>query len=108
MFLGIAAYFTSLEDYGASAGVLLALCGSFMVSYTRARAESLGFEVKLGFMQRPERIVLFGLSALIHITVLRFAIWLIAFLANLTALQRIRCVYKQDLAEMEKDLVLGA
>ena len=108
MFLGIAAYFTSQGDYGTSAGVLLALCGSFMVSYTRARAESLGFEVKLGILQRPERIVLVGLGALIHITALKTAIWLVAFLANLTALQRIQCVYKQDSAELEKDSILGA
>jgi len=107
-FFGIAAYFISLEDYGASAGVLLALCGSFMVSYTRARAESLGFTVKLGFMQRPERIVLIGLGALIHITAFKFTIWLIAFLANLTAMQRIRYVYNQDLAEIKKDSTLGA
>jgi CDP-diacylglycerol--glycerol-3-phosphate 3-phosphatidyltransferase len=108
MFFGIAGYFTSLEDYGAAASVLLAMCGAFMVSYTRARAESLGFEVKLGIMQRPERIVLVGLGALIHVTALGFAIWLVAFLANLTALQRIRCAYKQELAEIKKDPVLGA
>ena len=107
MFFGIGAYFTSLEDYGASAGVLLALCGSFMVSYTRARGESMGFEVKLGFMQRPERIVLVGLGALIHITALRYAIWLGAFLANLTGLQRIRSAYNQDLAEFKENSVYG-
>lgn len=106
MFFGIAAYFTSLEDYGALAGVLLALCGSFMVSYTRARAESLGFEAKLGFMQRPERIVLIGLGALIHITAFKFAIWLIAFLANLTALQRIRSAYSQNVSEFKKKSAL--
>jgi CDP-diacylglycerol--glycerol-3-phosphate 3-phosphatidyltransferase len=102
-FFGIGAYFTSLEDYGASAGVLLALCGSFMVSYTRARAESLGFEVKLGFMQRPERIVLLGLGALIHITALEIAIWVVALLGNLTALQRIRSAYSQSLSEFKKN-----
>jgi CDP-diacylglycerol--glycerol-3-phosphate 3-phosphatidyltransferase len=107
MFFGIAAYFTALEDYGALASALLALCGSFMVSYTRARAESLGFEVKLGIMQRPERIVLVGLGALIHITAFKVAIWLIAFLANLTAMQRIRCAYKQDLAEFKENSVYG-
>lgn len=106
MFLGIAAYFIYLEDYGTSASAFLALCGSFMVSYTRARAESLGFEAKMGFMQRPERIVLIGLGALIHITAFKFAIWLVALLANLTALQRIRCAYKQDLAEFQKDSIL--
>lgn len=106
MFLGIAAYFIYLEDYGTSACAFLALCGSFMVSYTRARAENLGFEAKMGIMQRPERIVLIGLGALIHITVFKFAIWLVALLANLTALQRIRCAYKQDIAEYKEDAVL--
>jgi CDP-diacylglycerol--glycerol-3-phosphate 3-phosphatidyltransferase len=103
MFIGIAVFFFLMEDYGNSACAFLALCGSFMVSYTRARAESLGFEVKTGIMQRPERIVLIGLGALIHITAFKFAIWLVAILANLTALQRIRCAYKQELAEIKKD-----
>lgn len=106
MFIGIAVLFILMEDYGNSAGAFLALCGSFMVSYTRARAESLGFEVKTGIMQRPERIVLIGLGALIHITAFIFAIWLVAALANLTAWQRIRCVYRQDLAEFKENTVL--
>lgn len=106
MFLGIAAYFIYLEDYGTSASAFLALCGSFMVSYTRARAESLGFEAKMGLMQRPERIVLIGLGALIHMTAFKFAIGLVALLANLTALQRIRCAYKQDLTEFKEETVL--
>ena len=77
-----------------------------MVSYARARSESLGFEAKLGFMQRPERIVLIGLGALIHITALKIAIWLVAFLANFTALQRIRYAYKQDSAALKEDVSL--
>jgi CDP-diacylglycerol--glycerol-3-phosphate 3-phosphatidyltransferase len=106
IFLGIAAYFIHLEDYGTSAGAFLALCGSFMVSYTRARAESLGFEARVGLMQRPERIVLVGLGALIHISAFKFAVWLVALLANLTALQRIRCAYKQNLTGLKKDMVI--
>jgi len=43
MFLGIAAHFFYTDDFGTSAATFLALCGSFMVSYTRSRAESLGF-----------------------------------------------------------------
>ena len=97
IYLGIAAYFIFQDDFSTAVIAFLALCGSFMVSYTRARAESLGFEVKIGIMQRPERIVLIGLSAMIHITALKFIIWLIAALANTTALQRIRWAYKQDL-----------
>jgi CDP-diacylglycerol--glycerol-3-phosphate 3-phosphatidyltransferase len=106
MYLGIAAYFIYLGDYGTSASAFLALCGSFMVSYVRARAESLGFEVKIGIMQRPERIVLIGLGALIHIIAFKFAIGLVALLANLTALQRLRCAYKQDLTVFKEDAVL--
>lgn len=103
MYLGIGAYFINFKDYSTAAGTFLALCGSFMVSYARARAENLGFEAKLGFMQRPERIVLIGLGALIHITAFKIAIWLVAFLANYTALQRIRFAYKQN-SDISKEL----
>jgi CDP-diacylglycerol--glycerol-3-phosphate 3-phosphatidyltransferase len=106
MYLGIAAYFVHQQDYVTSTCAFLALCGSFMVSYTRARAESLGFDARVGIMQRPERIVLIGLAALIHISTFKFAIYLIAFLANITALQRIRCAYKQDIAGFKEDAVL--
>ena len=74
MFLGIGAYFIKFEDYSTAVGTFLALCGSFMVSYARVRAESLGFEAKLGIMQRPERIVLIGLGALTHVIALKIAI----------------------------------
>jgi CDP-diacylglycerol--glycerol-3-phosphate 3-phosphatidyltransferase len=106
MYLGIGAYFINIEDYSTAAGTFLALCGSFMVSYARARAESLGFEAKLGFMQRPERVVLIGLGALIHIGSFKIAIWLVAILANFTALQRIRCACKQDSAGFKEDVDL--
>jgi len=96
MFFGIAAYFFYIDDYATGAGTFMALCGSFMVSYSRARAESLGLEAKTGLMQRPERIVLIGLGAIIHMSAFKFAIWLVAFFANFTALQRLRCAYKQN------------
>jgi CDP-diacylglycerol--glycerol-3-phosphate 3-phosphatidyltransferase len=102
MFFGIAAHFVLIKDYLTSTVIFFALCGSIMVSYSRARAESLGFSADIGIMQRPERIVLLGLSALIHITLLKIVIWLIAILANLTALQRIRHVSKQDANDVEQ------
>lgn len=70
-----------------------ALGGSFMVSYVRARAQSLGYEAKQGIMTRMERFavliagLLFGFPEL--------AIFLIALLANITALQRIYVVRRQ-------------
>jgi CDP-diacylglycerol--glycerol-3-phosphate 3-phosphatidyltransferase len=85
-----------LKDYPTSVVAFFALCGSIMVSYTRARAESLGFDSRVGIMQRPERIVFLGLGALIHPGALKFAIWLVAIFANFTALQRIRHAYKQS------------
>lgn len=105
MFFGIAAYFFYSDDFGTAAGTFLALCGSFMVSYSRARAESLGLDAKIGFMQRPERIVLIGLSAIIHLNTFKLAIWLVAILANLTALQRIHFGYKQDSTELKEDVI---
>jgi CDP-diacylglycerol---glycerol-3-phosphate 3-phosphatidyltransferase len=96
MLFGIGGYFLMTQDYLNSAGTFLALCGSFMVSYTRARAESLGLSAKVGVMQRPERIVFLGAGALIHPIALAIAIWMVAIFANVTALQRLRFAFKQD------------
>jgi CDP-diacylglycerol--glycerol-3-phosphate 3-phosphatidyltransferase len=96
MFFGIAAYFFRNHDKWSLIAVFFALCGSAMVSYTRARAESLGFEAQIGLMPRAERIVIIGLGALIHPIALKIAIWLVAVLANFTAAQRMMHVYKRD------------
>ena len=96
LFFGIGAHFIMLKDYHTSIVIFIALCGSMMVSYCRARAESLGFNAAQGIMQRPERIVLLGFGAIIHVSALKIAIWLVAIFANVTAIQRIRHAYKQD------------
>ncbi len=98
MLFGIGGYFLMVGDYVNSAVTFLALCGSFMVSYTRARAESLGLAAKVGIMQRPERIVFLGAGALIHPTALIIAIWMVAVFANFTALQRLSFAQRQDAA----------
>ncbi len=98
MLFGIGAFFLLTRDYVSSAATFLALCGSFMVSYTRARAESLGFTAKVGIMQRPERIVFLGAGALIHPVALQIAIWMVAVFSNYTALQRLHFAFKQDSA----------
>ncbi|MGD9291166.1 MAG: hypothetical protein PVG74_26340, partial [Desulfobacterales bacterium] len=64
--------------------------------YARARAEALGFQAQSGFMQRPERILLIGIGALIHIVTFQIAIWLVAILSNFTTVQRILLAYKQE------------
>lgn len=64
MFLGICYYLVANHYFLASLIAFIGLIGSMMVSYTRARAEGLGIECKGGLMQRPERVVLVGVSAL--------------------------------------------
>lgn len=64
MFLGICYYLVSYHYFISSIFAFIALIGSLMVSYVRARAEGLGIECKDGFMQRPERIILIGVSAI--------------------------------------------
>ncbi len=64
MFLGICYYLISHDYFLSSLFAFIAMIGSLMVSYTRARAEGLGVECAIGLMQRPERILLIGLSAL--------------------------------------------
>ena len=65
MFLGICFYLISHHYFISSLIAFIGLIGSMMVSYTRARAEGLGIECKGGLMQRPERVVLVGTSALV-------------------------------------------
>ena len=81
--------------------IALALGGSLMVSYTRAKAESLGFDCYVGLMQRGERILLLGFGSLFFGLGLgrdgsQFAIIVIvAVLTNATAVQRMFWVYKR-------------
>jgi CDP-diacylglycerol--glycerol-3-phosphate 3-phosphatidyltransferase len=76
--------------------VCVALGGSMMVSYVRARAEGLGMQCKVGIMQRPERIVLLGFGALIHEIALMIAVGLVAVLSNFTAMQRLLHVRNEE------------
>lgn len=69
------------------------LVGSLMVSYTRARAEGLGIECKVGMFQRPERVVLLVVGLLFGWIVP--VLWILAVFTNITALQRIYEVFQQ-------------
>ena len=64
LFLGICYYLVGHHYFFSSLFAFIALMGSMMVSYVRARAEGLGIECKGGLMQRPERVVTIGVSAL--------------------------------------------
>ena len=106
MFLGIAAYFIISKNYFILIVTFIALCGSIMVSYTRARAESLGFESKAGMTQRAERIVFLGFGALIHPMVFKLSIWLVAILSNITALQRLHRSYQLNKTQTAQEQII--
>lgn len=82
--------------------VFFGFLGSTMVSYTRARAEGLGIECKVGIMQRAERVILMATAALLGAAFRVFdpamtvALCLIAFFSHITAVQRIAYVRRAD------------
>lgn len=119
MFLGICYYLVSHHYFISSLIAFIGLIGSIMVSYTRARAESLDIPCKEGLMQRPERVITIGLSALAcgifgyytggnqkwefnilgyngfeSIAIFTVPLAIIALLANFTAIQRLMACYK--------------
>jgi len=65
MFLGICYYLVAHHYFLSSIFAFIALIGSMMVSYVRARAEGLGVDIKGGLMQRPERVITLGLFAML-------------------------------------------
>ncbi|HEY53567.1 MAG TPA: CDP-alcohol phosphatidyltransferase family protein [Caldilineae bacterium] len=78
-----------------------ALVTSFMVSYTRARAEGLGYEAKVGFGSRVERFFIMVIALLFKQPIIGLA--LITLLAGITTIQRIYVVWKQAKAVMTED-----
>lgn len=104
---GVAYYLIQTGSFAGAVIAFVALTGSIMVSYVRARAEGLGLECKIGFIQRPERVVVTSVATLATgITgqisgyqpgaegfnpdiILVAAMCVIAVFANLTAIARI-------------------
>jgi CDP-diacylglycerol---glycerol-3-phosphate 3-phosphatidyltransferase len=125
MFLGICYYLVAQSYFLSSLFAFIAMIGSLMVSYIRARAEGMGIDCKGGLMQRPERILLIGVSAVLcgalddytgivkitfpntdfpifeSITLFTFPIFLLAILANWTAVQRL-IESKKELDKLDK------
>lgn len=95
---GIAYYLFITGWIWSGAITFVAMIGSVMVSYVRARAEGLDIECKVGIMQRPERVVVTALGALFcgilqNVWILVAPMAVIAVLANITAFWRIAHCY---------------
>ncbi|ANI90470.1 CDP-diacylglycerol--inositol 3-phosphatidyltransferase [Arachidicoccus ginsenosidimutans] len=130
LFLGICYYLIAKHYFLSSLFAFIAMIGSMMVSYTRARSEGLGIQNKGGLMQRPERVVLIGVSAIAcgiashfisgdyklyvqgvkyHIfetmSIFTIPITVMAVLTNITAVRRMRDAKRQlDKLDEEKRL----
>jgi CDP-diacylglycerol--glycerol-3-phosphate 3-phosphatidyltransferase len=127
MFLGICYYLVAHHYFLSSIFAFIAMIGSMMVSYVRARAEGLGVESKGGLMQRPERVVTIGVFAIIcgvsslyiggdyklyvpgikyHVfetmSIFTIPITILAVLTNITAFNRLRDA-KKSLERQEKN-----
>ncbi len=92
-------YGATLGDVWMVYAIVFALAGSMMVSYTKAKAESMGMDCDVGFMQRAERVVLLGLGSILFGLmwdglVVSAIIVIMAVTTNITAIQRIVWVYK--------------
>ena len=132
MFLGICYYLVSHHYFLSSIFAFIALIGSMMVSYTRARAEGLGVECKGGLMQRPERVITIGVVAIacgitsyyvggdfkvyipgvsFHVfetmSIFTIPITIMAFMTNITAVNRLNDAKKAlDLRDQQKRATL--
>ena len=92
----VGAYFASQHDQGAVAAVVAAVLFSLMVSYTRARAEALGVQCKVGLATRPVRVVILSIGLVLargasigHFYLLAPAVYVLAALSLITTCQRI-------------------
>jgi CDP-diacylglycerol--glycerol-3-phosphate 3-phosphatidyltransferase len=93
LFFGLLVYYARANRFFYVVLVALVMTGSVMVSYTRARAESLIPKCKVGFMERPERVVLVIIGALFN----RMApvLWVLAVLSHITVIHRIWFTYQE-------------
>jgi CDP-diacylglycerol--glycerol-3-phosphate 3-phosphatidyltransferase len=88
---GLAFYFAQRNDREEVMLCFIAMVGSVLVSYVRARAENFGLDLREGLFTRPERVLVLGLGLIIDQT--RIALWVLAVAAGLTALQRLYVVW---------------
>jgi len=90
---GLMIYYLGQQDWLACLLVYLAAAGSVLVSYVKARAEALGFEAKIGLLTRVERYLVLAPALVLNYPMV--ALWILAVLANFTAVQRIWHVRRQ-------------
>ena len=104
LYMGLLVYYASINRFFYIVLTAIVMTGSVMVSYTRARAENAIPKCKVGFLERPERVVLIIIGALFD----RMApvLWVIAVFSNLTVIHRM--IYTWQEARRLEDAQLRA
>ena len=93
IFLGLLVYYARVNHFLDAVVVGVAMAGAVMVSYAEARADSLIKSRRVGFWDRPERIVLLILGAMTNL--MRPALWILAIGPNITVIHRIISTWQQ-------------
>jgi CDP-diacylglycerol--glycerol-3-phosphate 3-phosphatidyltransferase len=99
VFLGLLVWYTSQGARQEIVLIYATIVGSLMVSYSRARAEGLGLDCKVGLLTRMERVVVLFVGLLLEQVTI--TLWIMALLSNFTALQRMVHVWRRTEAEEE-------
>src|SRR5438874_8592784 len=104
LLMGLLVYYASINRFGYIVLTAIVMTGTVMVSYTRARAENTIPRCKVGFLERPERVVLIIVGALFN----RMAqvLWILAVLSNVTVISRM--IYTWQEAKRLEDAQLRA
>ena len=97
---GLLYYFATVDQHLIGVVTFAAAAGSVMVSYVKARAEAQSFSAKEGLLTRAERYLVLGPCLLFNIPAV--GVWIVAILANITALQRILVVRAQAHASAKR------
>jgi CDP-diacylglycerol--glycerol-3-phosphate 3-phosphatidyltransferase len=93
IFGGLLFYFSQQGDWLGALVTYIAAGGSVLVSYVRARASSLGYDTKVGILTRMERYLVLAPTLILNYPMI--GLWIIAVLANVTALQRVWDIRRQ-------------
>lgn len=101
IFGGLIYHYLQTGDWLTALGVYAAAAGSVLVSYIRARGQSLSMDTKVGILTRFERYLVLAPSLIFNLPAI--GIWIIAVFANLTAMQRIWDVRRQAHLRMKQD-----
>ena len=97
IFMGLLFYYLQKPDWLMAGVVYLAAAGSVLVSYTRSRGQSLGYDTKVGILTRFERFLVLSPALIFNLPWL--GVCIIAIFANVTAIQRILDVRRQAYKE---------